>query len=133
MLALLCAPLLRLTLPRPAIAVRMASSFVGPRQRLIEESLVRAFSPSHLEVINESHGRREDESHFKVVVVSEAFEGTRGLARHRAINAALLEDGELPFHSLSVGAAKTPSEWSESAEVRLSPKCAGGDGRGSLS
>jgi stress-induced morphogen len=32
-----------------------------------------AFTPSHLEVINESHGRVEDESHFKAVVVSAAF------------------------------------------------------------
>ncbi len=35
--------------------------------RQVEAALSAAFSPLvHLEVINESHGRQEDESHFKV-------------------------------------------------------------------
>lgn len=82
-------------------------------------------------MINESHGRKEDESHFKVVVVSERFAGQRLLARHRAVNAALCDpQGVLPFHSLSVATAKTPQEWQDSDAVPASPKCAGGDGRG---
>ena len=111
--------------------VRFASSFYGPRQRAIEERLTQVFSPVHLEVLNESHGRKQDESHFKVVIVSDAFEEQRLIKRHRAVNAALCdESGTLPFHSLSIGAAKTPAEWSASADVPASPKCAGGDGRG---
>ena len=70
-------------------------------------------------------------SHFKVVVVSEAFADKRLIARHRLINAALLdEDGSLGFHSLSIGAAKTPAEWGVSVEVPASPQCMGGDGSG---
>lgn len=70
-------------------------------------------------------------SHFKVVVVSEAFADKRLVARHRLINAALLdENGILGFHSLSIGAAKTPAEWGVSAEVPASPQCMGGDGSG---
>lgn len=114
-------------------ATRLLSrnAFSGPRQAAIEQRLSDVFDPAHLEVLNESHGRKEDESHFKVVVVSEAFEGKRLLARHRAVNEALLDDsGALPFHSLSIGAAKTPSEWNASSDVPASPKCAGGDGRG---
>ena len=66
-----------------------------------------------------------------MVVVSTAFEDTRLLARHRAVNSALLDEaGELPFHSLSTGAAKTPAEWDKSGKVPESPKCQGGDGRG---
>ena len=135
---------------------RAASSFAGPRQRSIEERLTQVFAPTHLEVLNESHGRKEDESHFKVgrcclplspcalseltplrsafwqvIVVSSSFEDTRLLARHRAVNSALLDEaGELPFHSLSIGAAKTPAEWDKSGKVSASPKCQGGDGRG---
>ena len=37
------------------------SAFVGPRQLWIEEKLEEAFSPVHMEVMNESHGRVEDE------------------------------------------------------------------------
>ena len=89
------------------------------------------FDPTHLQVINESHGRKQDESHFKVIVVSEAFANQRLLARHRSVSEALMDEGgRLPFHSLSVGAAKTPAEWNDSNSVPASPKCAGGDGRG---
>ena len=113
--------------------LRAASTFVGPRQRAIEERLTSVFVPDHLEVLNESHGRKQDESHFKVVVISESFAGQRLLNRHRLVNEALLdENGSLPFHSLSIGAAKTPEEWSAKSTVPPSPKCAGGDGRGML-
>lgn len=51
-------------------------------QALIEEKITEALSPSHLEVINESgnHGAGEGvESHFKVIVVSDKFDGKRCL------------------------------------------------------
>eukprot|EP00591_Stephanopyxis_turris_P006153 CAMPEP_0195524604 /NCGR_PEP_ID=MMETSP0794_2-20130614/24524_1 /TAXON_ID=515487 /ORGANISM="Stephanopyxis turris, Strain CCMP 815" /LENGTH=114 /DNA_ID=CAMNT_0040654857 /DNA_START=224 /DNA_END=568 /DNA_ORIENTATION=- len=103
----------------------------GPRQMLIEERLNAAFSPTYLDVQNTSHGQKSDESHFKVVVVSDAFEGTRLIGRHRAINKAISEsDGTLGFHSLEIGAAKTPEEWNKNSVVSASPKCQGGDGRG---
>ncbi|VEU36405.1 unnamed protein product [Pseudo-nitzschia multistriata] len=103
----------------------------GPRQTAIEERLTEAFAPTFLDVQNTSHGQKSDESHFKVVVVSEAFEGTRLVGRHRAINKAVSEsDGSLGFHSLEIGAAKTPEEWNQNSNVAPSPKCQGGDGRG---
>lgn len=103
----------------------------GPRQAMIEERLTENFAPIFLDVQNTSHGQKSDESHFKVVVVSEAFEGTRLVGRHRAINKAVAEsDGSLGFHSLEIGAAKTPTEWDKNSNVAPSPKCKGGDGRG---
>jgi len=120
----LCSPALR--------PVRMASSgWVGPRQLQIEQRLADTFAPAHLEVLNQSHGRKEDESHFKVVVVSDSFDGKRLIARHRLVNEALLDEGgSLPFHSLEVAAAKTPAEWGIDSDVRPSPRCMGGDGSG---
>ena len=109
----------------------LAMSTAGPRELRITQALTKTFAPQHLEVLNESHGRREDESHFKVVVVSDKFEGVRPLIkRHRLVTAAITADtgGQLDFHSLSVAAAKTPAEWD--GVVAPSPKCAGGDGRG---
>ena len=107
------------------------SAFSGPRQAAIEERLTEAFAPTFLDVQNTSHGQKSDESHFKVVVVSSAFEGERLVGRHRAINKAVAEaDGSLGFHSLEIGAAKTPSEWDKNSNVAPSPKCKGGDGRG---
>jgi len=119
----------------------MSSSFgrggsEGPRQAYIEERLNDVFSPTYLDVQNTSHGRKSDESHFKVVVVSDKFDGMKLIGRHRAINKAVSEgssDGaaSLGFHSLEIGAAKTPKEWEQNSIVRDSPKCQGGDGRGS--
>lgn len=45
---------------------------------LIEGKLTEALAPSHMEVINESqsHGAGpEAESHFKIIVVSDKFDG----------------------------------------------------------
>lgn len=109
------------------------SAAAGPRELRITQALTSAFAPQHLEVLNESHGRREDESHFKVVVVSDKFDGVKPLIkRHRMVNAAITADtdGDLDFHSLSVAAAKTPEEWAKGHDIAPSPKCAGGDGRG---
>jgi BolA protein len=109
------------------------SATAGPRELRITQALTSAFAPQHLEVLNESHGRREDESHFKVVVVSDRFDGVKPLIkRHRLVTAAITADtgGALDFHSLSVAVAKTPAEWGSSSAVAASPKCAGGDGRG---
>lgn len=47
-------------------------------QALIEEKITEALAPSHLEVFNESrnHGAGpEAESHFKIIVVSDKFDG----------------------------------------------------------
>ena len=109
----------------------LASGFTGLRQANIERRLIETFAPVYLEVLNESHGRAEDESHFKVVIVSDSFDGKRLINRHRLVNNALLDaSGALPFHSLSVASAKTPAEWGEDSTVGSSPRCVGGDGRG---
>ena len=128
-------------LPLLARSLSTNKPFIGPRQIQIESRLKTAFDPvTFLSVENTSHGRKEDESHFKVVVVSEAFEGQRLVNRHRLVNAAVAaadeDDGNsscsLGFHSLEIGAVKTPQEWEENSSVPASPKCKGGDGRGML-
>lgn len=111
---------------RLRLAALAMSTFSGPRQQWIEGRLRAELAPIKLSIINESHGAQEDESHFLVVIVSEAFEGKKHLQRHRMVNAALTDNGALPFHSLRI-TAKTPTE---SVDVPPAPKCAGGDGRG---
>jgi stress-induced morphogen len=62
-------------------------------QQLIER--LQQLQPTHLEVINESAGHGGyypgKESHFKVVIVSEAFEGLRLVQRHQKIYALAAE------------------------------------------
>ena len=82
----------------------------------IQEKLARAFAPLSLDVIDESHrheghaGHREGgETHFRVNIVSKAFQGKSRLDRHRLINAALAGELASGVHALAIHAA-TPDE-----------------------
>ncbi|WP_299303349.1 BolA family transcriptional regulator [uncultured Litoreibacter sp.] len=62
----------------------------------IEQNLAAAFSPSVLEVVDDSEAHRGHagfqeggESHFNVKIVSEKFSGMSRIARHRAVHAAI--------------------------------------------
>lgn len=91
----------------------------------LKESL-QQFQPSHLEVVNESAGHGGyfpgKESHFKVIVVSEAFRGLRLVQRHQKIYAAagdLLSPGKI--HALAIHAF-VAEEWV--GQNTASPECA---------
>lgn len=82
----------------------------------ITKNLTAALSPSRLEVIDESHqhqghgGWREGgETHFRVVIVSDAFTGKSRLDRHRLVNAALVQELADRVHALAI-VAKAPGE-----------------------
>jgi BolA protein len=54
----------------------------------IERTLSDAMALAHLEVVNESGSHNVpagSETHFKVVLVSDAFDGVRLIARHRRV------------------------------------------------
>lgn len=107
------------------------AAFEGPVQKHIVSTVTNNLEPVHLEVTNESHGRKEDESHFHVLVVSSKFEAMRALQRHRAVQALFTDEatGGLKFHSLRI-TAKTPTQWEGSQSVPTAPRCTGkGDGR----
>lgn len=96
----------------------------------IEQKLLTAFSPLHLDVINESHQHNVppgSESHFKVIIVSNAFEGERLISRHRAINALLANELAEHIHALALH-TYTEKEWLNyyAENTPLSPKCLGG-------
>ncbi|BCM76780.1 BolA family transcriptional regulator [Aeromonas caviae] len=94
-------------------------------QQQIEAKLAAALSPSHLEVINESYMHRVSpgsESHFKVVVVSQAFEGQRLLGRHRQVNAVLAEELAGVIHALALH-TYTQAEWLAREQAPKTPGC----------
>lgn len=77
--------------------------------KTIEDKLKAALSPTEIEVIDNSHhhighaGYREGgESHFKVVIVSDAFNGKNRLARQRLVNAALADELKGQIHALEM-------------------------------
>ncbi len=103
-------------------------------QEKITAKLNKAFSPEHLEVINESfmHNVPEgSESHFKILIVCDDFEDKILIARHRLVNKILSdelskEQSEGGIHALSLH-TMTMSEWFEKGHVPESPKCMGGE------
>ena len=111
--------------------VSMSSSSLGPVATSMQTKLSQHFSPQHLEIINESHMHnvpRNSETHFKVLVVSEKFQDTKLIARHRMVNDVLSEELRSGVHALSI-VAKTPDQWTEGQTVDKSPACRGGFGK----
>lgn len=95
--------------------------------QIITDKLNQSFTPSHLEVINESnrhHVPPNSETHFKVVVVSDKFEGQRALARHREVNTVLADELANGVHALSIN-TYTQQEWQQVVEVPKTPNCKG--------
>lgn len=87
----------------------------------IREKLSKALAPSHLAVENESAkhaghagmaghaGAGSGETHFRVMVVSECFQGKSLVERHRQVNTLLKEELAGPVHALAIRAL-TPEE-----------------------
>jgi BolA protein len=79
---------------------------------IITEKLTSAFSPQSLKVVDESHlhaghaGSREGgQTHYRVYIVSNAFEGKSRVDRHRMINTALAAELAGSVHALAIHAA----------------------------
>ncbi len=75
----------------------------------IENKLLKAFSPDHLEVIDDSenhrgHGgwREGGETHFNVIIRAAAFADMSRVGRHRAVHAALTPELVASIHALSL-------------------------------
>ena len=92
-------------------------------QQTLYQQLAAAFNPQHLEVLDESHMHsRGLNSHFKAIIVSDAFLELSKVRRHQAVYAAL---GDLmsQFHALALH-VYAPEEWQGAAPA--SPTCKGG-------
>ena len=98
-------------------------------QQEIQQLLIQQFQPSVLEVVNESHMHSvppNSETHFKVVLVTDAFAGQRKVARHQQVYGVLAAQLEGPVHALALH-TYTPDEWSERhGAAPDSPDCLGG-------
>jgi BolA-like protein 1 len=98
----------------------------------IHEKLSRALAPEHLAVENESgmhNVPKGSETHFKVVVVSPAFDGMARIDRHRKVHELLGDELRGGVHALTIKAL-TPAEWAkEDPAAFQSPPCLGGSAR----
>lgn len=97
-------------------------------QASIESKLDR-LSPDFVEVVNESHLHHvppNSETHFKVTVVTAAFQGLMPVKRHQRIYAELDDELAGPVHALALHLF-TPTEWERRhGSIPASPNCRGG-------
>jgi len=102
------------------------------RRNEIEKKLIESFSPMHLQVIDESHTHnvpQGSESHFKVTLVTEQFNGKMLIARHRQVNAVLKQELDNGVHALALH-TMTPEEWFAKGGIAPdSPPCLGGSAK----
>lgn len=98
-------------------------------QKEIETRINNAFDVAFMSLENESymHNVPEgSESHFKLVLVSDAFQGKRPVQRHQLVYSALQEQ-MVKIHALAIH-AYTLDEWQKHGNTApLSPKCHGGE------
>lgn len=99
-----------------------------PIEEAIRTKLTAALTPEHFTIENESDqhkGPPGRESHFKVTLVSHAFDTLMPVKRHQKIYALLADELAGPVHALALH-LYTPDEWVARGEARPnSPQCAG--------
>jgi len=98
-------------------------------QNQIDQRIKEQLDVHHMTLENESymHNVPEgSESHFKLVLVSDAFEGKRLVQRHQLVYGVLQEE-MTKIHALAMHLYSI-KEWDErSALAPSSPKCHGGE------
>jgi len=98
---------------------------MGSREETIKKKIMEAFHPVQFKLENESlmHSGPETESHFKIFLVSDAFETLSRVERQRLVNECLKEVFEEGLHALSMR-LKTPEEDKKKGPVKFtSPDC----------
>lgn len=82
---------------------------LGPVGQIMKAKLVAAFSPSYFELIDESnqhHGHigahPSGESHFRVKIASDVFQGKSRVQQHRLINEVLATELKVRVHALAI-------------------------------
>ncbi len=100
------------------------------RNQRLNDKLYSELGPAYLYIEDESgnHNVPEGaESHFKVVIASDVFQGLSKVERHQKVYSVLNEEFKKGLHALSIR-AYTLSEWEKekSHSDFISPECLGG-------
>jgi stress-induced morphogen len=105
---------------------------MGPIEICINDKLIDALAPVHLELVNESNSHSvpaNSETHFKVLVVSDKFLGLSRVARGRMVHDVLKGELSGGVHALAQRLL-TVEEFKSQGGKFESPPCYGGSKRG---
>ncbi|TFH73071.1 BolA family transcriptional regulator [Gammaproteobacteria bacterium LSUCC0112] len=97
-------------------------------QARIEAKVNREIAPQYFDLANESHMHSgpATESHFKLTVVAERFEGLSAVKRHQTMYGLLADELRDGVHALALH-LYSPAEWqARENPAPASPNCRGG-------
>src|SRR3990167_1145328 len=101
------------------------------RYQRIHNLIKNNLNTQYLQINNESHqhtNQQQNESHFKVIIVSEQFKLLKLIDRHRLINNLLQDEFNSGLHALSMH-LYSQEEWEANQhKFPTSPKCHCGAG-----
>ncbi len=97
-------------------------------EKQIIEKLNAAFNVSKLQVENESYKHSvpaNSETHFKVTLVTDDFNGLNKVKQHQAVYQVLTQELAGEVHALALH-TYTIGSWQQSGQTPESPNCLGG-------
>jgi BolA protein len=98
-------------------------------EHTIETKVLEAFTPERIRIDNDSKGHAgpATESHFRLIIVSDTFDGLNSVKRHRLVYGCLADELAGPVHALQLKCL-TPAEYDDAdGDVSLqAPPCGGG-------
>jgi len=102
---------------------------MGPMETRLKDKITAELRPTYLEIQNESHTHsvpKNSETHFRAVIVSEAFSGISRIERQRLVLKTIDAELNSGVHAFTMRCL-APEEWSkEQSESFVSPPCHGG-------
>ena len=101
---------------------------MGSIETSIRNKVLSAFQPAFIELENESsnhHVPPGSETHFKLILVSEKFQGVSRVDRQRRVYELLSDERAQGLHALAMWTF-TPEEWAKAPQNLESPNCRGG-------
>lgn len=100
----------------------------GNKQQYLIDLFTEKFSPYYLDVVNESHlhaSNKGENSHFKLIIVTDKFKNMPLIQRHRLIYQLLEPELATEIHALALH-LYTVNEWKQTnTQAPSSPKCGG--------
>ena len=97
-------------------------------QAIIESKLTAQLAPIFLSVENESHMHnvaKNSQTHFKLIIASEAFAGINKVKQHQLVYQILADELAGSVHALALHTF-TPQDWDANQRDLASPNCMGG-------
>lgn len=103
---------------------RRMSTMVTTRAQRIQNVLKSNLNSTIVNVYDDSHkhahhepmrGSTATETHLRIDVISDEFEGKSLIQRHRMVNSLLKEEFDKGLHALQIN-ARTSAEWEKKAE-----------------